>query len=166
MVKIFFEFLSYNLISLLIILFVGKLVTSCFNIKTKNSKFLDIFIELSIGLLVIVLFSSLIATKGSTVFIFVIPLVVCIALAISFIESIFALPSHLISGFTGKTSSVSSSVKKEDAWFDVYLVNPFSKLVDFSLRNRYAVITFFVLLLFGSVFYAKTHTYKICYAKI
>jgi len=76
MVKIFFEFLSYNLISLLIILFVGKLVTSCFNIKTKNSKFLDIFIELSIGLLVIVLFSSLIATKGSTVFIFVIPLIV------------------------------------------------------------------------------------------
>jgi hypothetical protein len=76
MVKIFFEFLSYNLISLLIILFVGKLVASCFNIKTKNSKFLDIFIELSIGLLVIVLFSSLIATKGSTVFIFVIPLIV------------------------------------------------------------------------------------------
>ena len=62
-------------ISLLIILFFGKLVTSCLNIKANRSKFFDIFIQFSIGLLFIVLFSSLIVTKGLTIFIFVIPLI-------------------------------------------------------------------------------------------
>ena len=75
MVEIFFEFLSCNLISLLIILFIGKIVTSCLNIKANSSKFFDIFIQFSIGLLFIVLFSSLIVTKGLTIFIFVIPLI-------------------------------------------------------------------------------------------
>ena len=90
-------------------------------------------------------------------FVFVIPLVVCVALIVSFIESIFALPSHLISGFTGKTSSVVSAVKKQGQWFEKYLLNPFSKIVNVSLRNRYLIIVFFIVLLMGSLYYAKNH---------
>jgi multidrug efflux pump subunit AcrB len=90
-------------------------------------------------------------------FVFVIPLVVCIALAVSFLESIFALPSHLISGFSGRTSSITSSVKKESAWFKNYLVIPFSGIVKFSLKNRYSVILFFILLLAGTLYFAKNH---------
>lgn len=90
-------------------------------------------------------------------FVFVIPLVVCIALAISFMESIFALPSHLISGITGNTKALTSATKKESDWFKNLLVNPFTKLVDMSLKSRYLVIGIFIALLFGSLYYAKNH---------
>ncbi len=89
-------------------------------------------------------------------FVFVIPLVVCVALIVSFIESIFALPSHLISGFTGKTSSITAG-KEESQWFKKLLVEPFSRLVALSLRLRYLVIVLFVSILFGSLYYAKNH---------
>ena len=69
--KIFIEFLSYNLIGLFLVLFIGKLVTSCLSVKANSSKFFDIFIQFSIGLLVIVLFSSLILTKGATIFLLI-----------------------------------------------------------------------------------------------
>lgn len=90
-------------------------------------------------------------------FVFVIPLVVCIALSVSLVESIFALPSHLISGFTGRTQTLTPAVKEEGHWFKNYLVKPFASLVEVSLRFRYLVILFFILLLSGSIYYAKNH---------
>lgn len=89
-------------------------------------------------------------------FVFVIPLVVCIALVISFIESIFALPSHLISGFSGgRKRGTLTAVRAESHWFSEYLVKPFTKVVAFSLKLRYGVIVFFVALLLFTLSFAK-----------
>jgi len=91
-------------------------------------------------------------------FVFVIPLVVCMALAVSFIESIFALPSHLISGVTGNTKALTAKKSNHEShWFKTWLVKPFTKLVDLSLRSRYIVIAIFIGILFGSIYYAKNH---------
>lgn len=90
-------------------------------------------------------------------FVFVIPLVVCVALSISFIESILALPSHLVSGISGHTKALTSKDKEPSVWFKKHLVDPFTKIVDFSLKHRYLVILSFILILFGSFYYAKNH---------
>jgi len=90
-------------------------------------------------------------------FVFVIPLVVCAALVVSFIESIFALPSHLISGFSGNVSRLGSDRKSESQVFTRYIVQPFTLIVGVLLRFRYAVIFAFILLLAGSLYYAKNH---------
>jgi multidrug efflux pump subunit AcrB len=91
-------------------------------------------------------------------FVFVIPLVVCMALIVSFIESIFALPSHLISGITGNTKALTAKKSSHEShWFKAWLVEPFSKVVEASLRFRYIVIIIFIGILLGSIYYAKNH---------
>ncbi len=88
-------------------------------------------------------------------FVFVIPFVICVALLISFVESIFALPSHLISGFGGKTLQLNHAVKEEGQWFKRWMTKPFISFVERCLKFRYPVIVLFIITLVGSLYYAK-----------
>lgn len=86
-------------------------------------------------------------TMGS--FVFVIPLVVVLALIVSFSEIILALPAHLISGSTtgkvkvGKEGKLFSSLKKY-----------FRRVITTTLRLRYLAISISITLLAGAFWYA------------
>jgi multidrug efflux pump subunit AcrB len=74
-------------------------------------------------------------TMGS--FIYVIPLVVMLALAISFIEISLALPAHLITG----AKALPGSVQEENSQgFFRQMQEPFGRLLYRLIRMRYAVI--------------------------
>jgi len=90
-------------------------------------------------------------------FVFVIPLVVCMALAVSLLESIFAMPAHLASGLKKNSHAFSSSKNEPGKYFVKYIQTPIVRLADVALKNRYIVIFLFIALLGGSLYYAKNH---------
>jgi multidrug efflux pump subunit AcrB len=86
-------------------------------------------------------------------FVFVIPLVVCLALLISLAEVTIALPAHLIGGRSG--SSVTAP-KTEGRWFSSVREH-FGSWLAAALRWRYAVIGGFAMLLAASFWYAARY---------
>jgi len=80
-------------------------------------------------------------------FVYVIPLVVIIALAVSFVESTLALPAHLSAG-PGAAAAAGRQ------WFDRLCRGPFSRLVHRAVRLRYPVVLAFAALLAFSFWYA------------
>lgn len=97
-------------------------------------------------------------------FIFSIPLVIVMALAISFVEAITILPSHIAAG---KSRKASQSVPGKDeqsgsrpggsrSWFDP-VRSRFQRFIVYVLVFRYFVIGIFVILLAGAVLYTVFH---------
>ena len=95
----------------------------------------------------ILAFSSMFLMDGVMgKFIYVIPLVVIFALALSFLEVTIALPAHL--------ASFNEKVNKK-TWFSA-LENYFEGLLGKILKIRYFVVPAFVLVLFASIYFATT----------
>ena len=87
-------------------------------------------------------------------FVFVIPLVVTLALAISFSESILALPAHLTAGLPCNGEGTPKLDGRK--WFN-RLKPPFERLVAVILRLRYAIIPLFAILLTASFWYTAKY---------
>lgn len=85
-------------------------------------------------------------------FVYVIPLVVVLALAVSLVEITVALPAHLIAGAPNEPSAR----REHDGWF-ARLRQRFAAAVPVLLRLRYAVIAAFLLLLAGAFAYASRY---------
>ncbi len=85
-------------------------------------------------------------------FIFVIPLVITLALIVSFFEVTIALPAHIV-----PTIKKVKSNDSHDPWFNK-LKNPFQKLVQRTLNKRYILVISYILLFFISI--AFTLKYK------
>ncbi len=83
-------------------------------------------------------------------FVFVIPLVVCLALVISLLEITIALPAHLIGG---REVLARMSASRRGTWF-VGFREGFGHLLITLLRWRYAVISIFLALLISAFWYA------------
>jgi len=91
-------------------------------------------------------------TMGS--FIYVIPLVVMLALAISFIEISLALPAHLITG----AKALPGSVQEENSQgFFRQIQEQFGRFLYRLIRMRYAVIGLFLALLLTVFWYASRY---------
>jgi multidrug efflux pump subunit AcrB len=88
-------------------------------------------------------------TMGS--FIYVIPLVVMLALVISFIEISLALPAHLIAGAKALSGSVQESNRQG---FFRRMQEQFGRFLQRLIRMRYAVIGLFLTLLLTAFWYA------------
>jgi multidrug efflux pump subunit AcrB len=84
-------------------------------------------------------------------FIFVIPLVISLALFISLLEAVVALPAHLTMGL--RHSSEGSGKIRRRVWFDM-VKGPFHRFITRVLRFRYIWAVFSFLLLGGSLWYA------------
>lgn len=96
----------------------------------------------------ILAFSSMFMMDGIMgKFIYVIPLVVIFALMLSFLEVSLALPAHLAN---------SHEKKKDRNWFSV-VENWFEKFLRSVLNWRYVVIGFFIVVLAGSLYFAKNN---------
>ncbi|MEJ2405471.1 MAG: efflux RND transporter permease subunit [Candidatus Thiodiazotropha sp.] len=85
-------------------------------------------------------------------FVYVIPLVVVLALFISFTELTVALPAHLGSGVIGGLGA-----RRRESGTFAYLQRNFGNLVFRVLQFRYKVILAFFLLLLGSLWYASRY---------
>ncbi len=83
-------------------------------------------------------------------FVFVIPLVVCLALAIALAETTIALPAHLIGG---RRVPGRMRAHADGGWF-IGLQNGFGSVLGLLLRWRYALIAGFFALLVGAFWYA------------
>lgn len=83
-------------------------------------------------------------------FIFVIPLVVMIALAISLLDTLFIMPAHLISRASGEGDS--KHMRTSD-WFVTFREH-FGTLLEKLLRKRYAVTGVFIALMLAAFLYA------------
>ena len=86
-------------------------------------------------------------------FVFVIPLVVVLALAISIVDTLFIMPAHLISRShaEGQTSRMQTS-----DWF-VRFRERFGNILHKLLPKRYGVVGVFVVLLLAASFYAARY---------
>lgn len=83
-------------------------------------------------------------------FIFVVPLVMCLALFISLFEAVIALPAHLIMGVRSRGRAAE---KKARGWFDA-VRDFYRRSMHWVLRLRYLVIVVAVAALVGSLWYA------------
>jgi len=98
-------------------------------------------------------FAPMFFMKGvSGTFVFVIPLVISLALLISTMEVVIALPAHLVSGLR----RVRLRSIDEAHWFDP-IRRLFQRIIHFILRLRYAFILLSVLLFGASIWYMVTH---------
>lgn len=96
----------------------------------------------------ILAFSSMFLMEGTMgKFIYVIPIVVIFALILSFLEVSIALPAHLASSH--------EKIKKSN-WFDAVEVW-FGGFLAAVLKWRYLVISVFIVMLAGSLYFAKTN---------
>ena len=86
-------------------------------------------------------------------FVFVIPLVVVLALSISFMEVTCTLPAHLIMGVRQSDTNVSV---QESTWF-AHLREHFGRFITLMLRWRYGVLGVFVVLLMSAFWYADRY---------
>lgn len=84
-------------------------------------------------------------------FIFVIPLTISLALFVSLLEAVIALPAHLLPGLRGSAEKSTSR-----RWFD-FLRKRYKRVVPHILRLRYFIVTFFIILLVGSLWYGSTY---------
>lgn len=84
-------------------------------------------------------------------FLVVIPIAISLALFISLFEVTFALPAHLIPGLKSK-----KGLKNKHKWFRI-LRDRYQHLVYHFLRFRYAFLSLFIFLLFGSIWYAGNY---------
>jgi len=95
-------------------------------------------------------------------FIFSIPLVIVLALGISYFEAFTILPSHIMVGMQRKAkmllkkSSRGEKRQSEYNWFNKVRIK-FRHLIKNLLIFRYAVVIIFVGLLAGAIFYAMNH---------
>ena len=76
-------------------------------------------------------------------FIYVLPVVVIFALAISFLEITFALPAHL----------ATQKVEKQKTWF-IYFENLYNRIMLRALKWRYLIVPLFIALLIYSTIFA------------
>jgi multidrug efflux pump subunit AcrB len=83
-------------------------------------------------------------------FIFVIPLVVSLALAVSLVEAVVCLPSHLTMGLR-KKSGEGRAVR--GSWFNALLA-PFKRAELIIVKLRYLLVPLFVAMLIASLWYA------------
>jgi multidrug efflux pump subunit AcrB len=86
-------------------------------------------------------------------FVYVIPLVVTLALFISFFESVFALPAHIKRGLEKR--SAKSGAKPAHAWFNK-VKEGFRKVNYHLLRFRYPLVLLFIIILVAALWYATT----------
>ena len=86
-------------------------------------------------------------------FIFVIPLVVVIALALSLLDTLFIMPAHLISR---ARHTDNHSPPKTSQWFVVFQES-FASVLSKLLRLRYFVVVVFASLLIGAFWYAARY---------
>lgn len=86
-------------------------------------------------------------------FIYVIPLVMVLALAVSFAEITVALPAHLISGARGRQAVVPAHKRN---WFD-RVRRGFEPLLGTLLRLRYAIVALSVVMLGSAFWYAARY---------
>ena len=84
-------------------------------------------------------------------FIFVIPVVITLALFISLLEGVVALPAHLSAG--GNRYKESRSTPSRRSWFNRF-DGWFNKVLYRALRFRYIIVTLFIAALVGSLWYA------------
>jgi multidrug efflux pump subunit AcrB len=84
-------------------------------------------------------------------FVFVIPLVVCLALAISLLETTIALPAHLIG--SRRLPSRRAAASRHAVWF-IRFREGFAWVLGLVLRWRYVVISGFLALLISAFWYA------------
>ncbi|HCS88642.1 MAG: efflux RND transporter permease subunit [Thiohalocapsa sp. PB-PSB1] len=84
-------------------------------------------------------------------FVFVIPLVVCLALAISLLETTIALPAHLIG--SRRVPSRRAATSRHATWF-TGVREGFDWTLSLFLRLRYIVISGFLALLISAFWYA------------
>lgn len=82
-------------------------------------------------------------------FVYIIPLVVTLALAVSTIEISLALPAHLIAGLPNEPLGQ----RRSEGWFDK-LREGFRRFTSGVLQLRYAVIGLFALMLISAFWYA------------
>ncbi|MBD3335044.1 MAG: AcrB/AcrD/AcrF family protein [Candidatus Eisenbacteria bacterium] len=98
-------------------------------------------------------FAPMFFMKGvSGTFVFVIPLVISLALLISVLEVVIALPGHLKPGL----GSIRVGSEQKGQWFDA-IRRLFRPIIYRVLRLRYLFILFSVLLFAGSIWYTINH---------
>ncbi|MBN2545153.1 MAG: efflux RND transporter permease subunit [Spirochaetes bacterium] len=98
----------------------------------------------------IVAFLPLLTIKGMMgKFVFVLPIVVLITLAVSFIEATIMLPAHLVLGKNKKPKKTDKPEKKN--WFN-QLENAYKKSLKGILKFRYLVVLFFILIFIFIIF--------------
>ncbi|MCZ6504051.1 MAG: efflux RND transporter permease subunit [Gammaproteobacteria bacterium] len=81
-------------------------------------------------------------------FLYVVPLTVSLALFISFVECVFALPAHLTRGLKTRQT------RRKTALFDS-LRSTFQKMISHVLRFRYVCVLVLIMGLFGAVYLAS-----------
>ena len=86
-------------------------------------------------------------------FIFVIPLVVVIALAVSLLDTLFIMPAHLISRARGDDKP---EAMKKSQWFERFREH-FGKVLHRLLSRRYAVVGVFLALISAAFLYAAKY---------
>jgi multidrug efflux pump subunit AcrB len=98
-------------------------------------------------------FAPMFFMKGvSGTFVFVIPLVISLALIISLLEVVIALPAHLVSGLR----RIRPRSTERGHWFDP-IRRAFERVIYRILKLRYAFIVFSVILFSGSIWYMVNH---------
>jgi multidrug efflux pump subunit AcrB len=98
-------------------------------------------------------FAPMFFMKGvSGTFVFVIPLVISLALLISLLEVVIALPAHLRPGLR----RVRPRSEERGHWFDP-IRRLFQRVIYVVLRLRYAFIVFSILLFAASIWYTVNH---------
>ena len=99
----------------------------------------------------ILAFSPMFFMEGSLGrFIYVIPLVVCLALVISFFESTLALPSHL----THFASIHGEHKNAKPGWFQRMIQPRFEMFSNAVIRLRYLMVVVFIFIFAGTLWYA------------
>jgi multidrug efflux pump subunit AcrB len=99
-------------------------------------------------------------------FVFIIPLVITMALAISYVEAIFILPAHITGGKWGKKHATQDQAGAADTldlqqseetlrshWFNP-IREGFQRFIIYVLRLRYLIVALFLAMLIGAFFYA------------
>ena len=86
-------------------------------------------------------------------FVYVIPLTITLALAMSLFESFLVLPAHIIPGLRSKKQGDRRSFGR--AWFRP-IRNGFEKLSYYLLKLRYGIVFLAIVILLGSGLYAAT----------
>ncbi|MBA3581291.1 MAG: efflux RND transporter permease subunit [Gammaproteobacteria bacterium] len=87
-------------------------------------------------------------------FAFVIPLVIILALSVSLIESMFALPAHLYPGLKNRGRHNAAPLRVR---LFMKLKTAFAAWIYKALRLRYMMVVAFILALLAGVFYAKNN---------
>jgi multidrug efflux pump subunit AcrB len=93
-------------------------------------------------------------------FIFPIPLVILLALFVSYSEAITTLPAHILTGMKKRARKFptrkngSGEIARQRTWFDV-LKGRFQRFIVYVLVFRYPMILVFIALLGGAIWYAN-----------